>query len=134
MSARWLLVLGSDSGDEGPIQAALEALAALGRVEPLTPARRSRDDDGAARWFLNRLVSLDSTLARGPLRERLQRIERDIGRSAQREDVPIDIDLLACGDGNGWRLDPHAAEKCEHERPHVIALLQEAGITLPPLL
>ena len=34
-------------------------------------------------------------------------------------------------DGAGWQLDPHAAQKTEHRRPHVVALLEEAGITLP---
>ena len=30
----------------------------------------------------------------------------------------LDIDLLAGGDGEAWRLDPHALEKGEHLRPH----------------
>ena len=132
MSGRWLLVLGSDAGSEAPIDATLAALGELGRLQALTPARRSRDDDGTGRWFTNRLVRLDSALGREALRGRLQEIERGIGRSAARDDVPIDIDLLACGDDNAWQLDPHAAEKGEHERPHVVALLHEAGITLPP--
>ncbi|MGO1541816.1 MAG: 2-amino-4-hydroxy-6-hydroxymethyldihydropteridine diphosphokinase [Luteimonas sp.] len=132
MSARWLLVLGSDAADGAPIEATLAALEAVGRVQALTPARRTRDDDGAARWFTNRLVCLDSDLARDVLRGRLQAIERDIGRSEQSDAVPIDIDLLACDpDGTGWRLDPHAAGKREHRRPHVAALLREAGVALP---
>ena len=131
MSARWLLVLGSDAADGAPIEATLAALEAVGRVQALTPARRTRDDDGAARWFTNRLVRLDSILARGALRERLQAIERDIGRSERRDDVPIDIDLLACdADGAGWCLEPHAAGKREHHRPHVAALLRAAAIIL----
>ena len=132
MSAGWLLVLGSDAGSEAPIDATLAALRELGQVQALTPSRRSRDDDGTGRWFTNRLVRLDSALGREALRGCLQEIERGIGRSAVRDDVPIDIDLLACGDDNGWKLDPHAVEKGEHERPHVVALLHEAGITLPP--
>lgn len=131
MSGCWLLVLGSDARSEAPIDATLAALGELGRVQALTPARRSRDDDGTGRWFTNRLVRLDSALGRDALRDRLQAIERGIGRSAARDDVPIDIDLLACGDSDAWQLDPHAAEKGEHERPHVVALLQEAGISLP---
>ena len=64
--------------------------------------------------------------------EALQRIERGIGRAEDSAGVPIDIDLLACDpDGAGWQLDPHAAQKTEHRRPHVVALLEEAGITLP---
>lgn len=131
MSERWLLVLGSDAGSEAPIDATLAALRELGQVQALTPARRSRDDDGSGRWFTNRLVQLDSTLGREALRERLQAIERGIGRSAARSDVPIDIDLLARGEDNAWQLDPHAAEKGEHDRPHVLALLHQAHITLP---
>ena len=132
MSTAWLLVLGSDAADSAPIEATLAALAGLGRVQPLTPLRRTRDDSGAARWFGNRLVRLDSALARDDLRQRLRAVERAIGRSEQREDVPIDIDLLGCDpDGAGWQLDPHAAGKREHRRPHVAALLREAGVTLP---
>jgi len=131
VSGRWLLVLGSDAGCGTPIDSTLAALALLGNVEPLTAARRSRDDDGQARWFTNRLVRLDSALGRDALRARLQAIEQDIGRSESRDDVPIDIDLLASDpDGAGWRLDPHAEEKGEHRRPHVVALLREADITL----
>ena len=130
MSAGWLLVLGSDAGSEAPIDATIAALRELGPVQALTPARRSRDDDGTGRWFTNRLVRLDSALARDGLRERLRKIERQVGRSDTSAEVLIDIDLLARSDGIAWQLDPHAAEKGEHERPHVIALLQEAGITL----
>lgn len=131
MAARWLLVLGSDADDGAPIEATLAALAGLGEVATLTPARRTRDDNGAARWFSNCLVQVGSALEREALRDRLRAIERGIGRSEQRDDVPIDIDLLACDpDGAGWRLDPHAKEKGEHRRPHVAALLHEAGITL----
>lgn len=132
MTAAWLLVLGSDADDGAPLDATLAELAKLGQVQPLTPPRRSRDDNGAARWFTNRLVRLDSALEREGLRTRLRAIERGIGRSERRDDVPIDIDLLACAlDGAGWQLDPHAAAKGEHQRPHVVALLHEAGITLP---
>jgi len=132
VSAHWLLVLGTDAGDGAPLDATLAELVGIGRVEALTPARRTRDDDGAARWFSNRLVRLESGLDREGLRARLRAIERGIGRSERSEDVPIDIDLLACDpDGAGWRLDPHALEKREHLRPHVVALLHEAGITLP---
>ena len=131
MAARWLLVLGSDADGGAPIDSTLAALASLGNVEALTAARRSRDDDGQARWFTNRLVRLDSALGRDALRARLQAIEQDIGRSESRDDVPIDIDLLASDpDGAGWRLDPHAAGKREHRRPHVAALLHEADIQL----
>lgn len=130
MSAGWLLVLGSDAGSQAPIDATLAQLRELGPVQALTPARRSRDADGSGRWFTNRLVRLDSALERDAMRARLQQIERGIGRSEARSDVLIDIDLLACGDGRAWQLDPHAAEKGEHQRPHVIALLREAGITL----
>ena len=132
MSLRWLLVLGSDEAGGAPIPAAMEALAGLGQVQALTAPRRSPDDDGADRWFTNRLARLDSALARAALVEALQRIERGIGRAEDRAGVPIDIDLLACDpDGAGWQLDPHAAQKTEHRRPHVVALLEEAGITLP---
>lgn len=131
MSQRWLLVLGTDAGSEAPLAEALAALAGLGAVQPLAPARRSKDDGGAERWFTNRLVRLDSALGRDVLRQRLRDIEHGIGRSARRDDVPIDIDLLAGGtDGVGWQLDPHAREKGEHLRPHVAALLREAGLTL----
>ncbi|MGY0633647.1 2-amino-4-hydroxy-6-hydroxymethyldihydropteridine diphosphokinase [Luteimonas sp. A478] len=131
MSRAWLLVLGSDDAGGAPIAAALEALAKLGQVEPLTGPRRSPDAEGADRWFTNRLVRLDSALAREELVEQVQRIERDIGRSEHSDEVPIDIDLLAHeANGDAWRLDSYAADKGEQRRAHVMALLEEAGITL----
>ena len=131
MSAGWLLVLGSDAGSEAPIDATLAALRELGQVQALTPSRRSRDDDGTGRWFTNRLVRLDSALARDELRDRLREVERQVGRSDAGGEVLIDIDLLAGGDANAWHLDPHAAGKGEHQRPHVVAHLHEACIQLP---
>lgn len=130
MSGRWLLVLGSDAADQAPIEAAMSALRELGGVEALTPARRFQDDDGTGRWFTNRLVRLDSTAARDALRGRLHEVERRIGRSQESDRVLIDIDLLASGNGDAWRLDPHALEKGEHLRPHVVALLNEAAVSL----
>lgn len=131
MSNRWLLVLGSDAGSGAPIEAALAALRALGEVEALTPPRRFQDHDGTGRWFTNRLVRLESGAGRDALRGKLRAVEQRIGRSEHSEAVLIDIDLLANGaDGAGWRLDPHALEKGEHRRPHVVALLAEAGIAL----
>ncbi len=130
MSGRWLLVLGSDADDQAPMDAAMAALHQLGRVQALTPARRFRDDDGSGRWFTNRLVRLDADAGRDALRGELHAVEREIGRSAQSDRVPIDIDLLAGGDREAWRLDPHALEKGEHLRPHVLALLDEAAISL----
>lgn len=135
MSHAWLLVLGSDDADAAPITAALAALATLGRVASLTGLRRSPDAEGADRWFTNRLVRLDTPLARDALVEQLQRIERDIGRLEHSDAVPIDIDLLACDanaadNGDGWQLDPYAADKGEQRRAHVLALLKEAGINL----
>lgn len=131
MSARWLLVLGSDTGGEAPIDAAMAALQELGQMDALTPARRFQDDDGTGRVFTNRLVRLESSAARDALRASLHEVERRIGRSEDSERVLIDIDLLACDAGGGnWQLDPHALEKGEHRRPHVRALLAEASISL----
>lgn len=131
VSTRWLLVLGSDAGSGEPVETALAALRALGKVEALTPSRRFQDDDGTGRWFTNRLVRLETGAGRDGLREALRAVEQRIGRSEQSDAVVIDIDLLACdADGAGWRLDQHAVEKAEHRRPHVVALLAEAGIAL----
>lgn len=131
MSTRWLLVLGSDAGSGAPIEAALMALRELGEVDALTPSRRFQDDDGGGRWFTNQLVRLECGDGREALREQLRAVEQRIGRSEQCDAVLIDIDLLARdADGAGWRLDQHAVEKAEHRRPHVVALLAEAGIAL----
>lgn len=132
MRRAWLLVLGSDEADAGPIGAAMEALAPLGRVDALTAPRRSPDAEGADRWFTNRLVRLDSALAREALVEQFARIERGLGRTEDSDRVPIDIDLLACEAGDGWQVDAHAAGKGEQRRAHVMALLEEARISLVP--
>lgn len=128
--ARWLLVLGSDAGSEAPIEAALAALAQAGTLRRLTPARRTRDDDGGERDYLNLLAELDCGLSREALLARIHGIERDVGRPQRRDAVVIDIDLLAAGAGGTWRLDAHAAAKGEHGKRHVRLLLREAGIDL----
>ena len=135
MSHAWRLGLGSDDADAAPITAALAALATLGRVASLTGLRRSPDAEGAARWFTNRLVRLDTPLARDELVDQLQRIERNLGRLEDSDAVPIDIDLLACDTNaadksDAWQLDHYAADKGEQCRAHVLALLKEAGINL----
>ncbi|NLG59967.1 MAG: hypothetical protein GX538_07380 [Gammaproteobacteria bacterium] len=131
MSGRWLLVLGSDAPDGAPIQSAIGALRELGTVETLTPARRFQDDDGTGRLFTNRLVQLESPAGDEGLRGKLHAVERRIGRTEHSDRVLIDIDLLArAGVSGAWRLDPYAMEKGEHLRPHVVALLNEAAISL----
>jgi 7,8-dihydro-6-hydroxymethylpterin-pyrophosphokinase len=126
---QWLLLLGAEARHD-TLDAALEALRVLGEVEPLTRERLTEAANGAPQRYRNRLVRLHAPLERGALVEACKAIERAFGRGRV-DGVPLDIDLLACGDGERWHIDAHAREKGEFQSPHVRLLLADAGLDGP---
>jgi 2-amino-4-hydroxy-6-hydroxymethyldihydropteridine diphosphokinase len=100
---RWLLVLGSNVDDAGPVlDAALQALAALGRLLRCSP--RTQGDDIARHGpaYLNQLVEMACDLPQAELTAALKDIEAQLGRDAARLAsglCDLDIDLLAWHDG-----------------------------------
>lgn len=123
---RWLLLLGAEARYAGSLEAARSRLAALGELQALTAERLTGAADGSERRYRNQLVALVHGGPRESLVEALKRVECALGRGA-RDGVPLDIDLLACGEADGWRADAHALAKREFEAPHVRLLLAEAG-------
>jgi 2-amino-4-hydroxy-6-hydroxymethyldihydropteridine diphosphokinase len=123
---QWLLLLGAEARHD-TLDAALEALRALGEVEPLTRERLTEAANGAPQRYRNRLVRLHAPLEREALVEACKAIERAFGRGRV-DGVPLDIDLLACSDGERWHIDAHAREKGEFQSPHVRLLLADAGL------
>jgi 2-amino-4-hydroxy-6-hydroxymethyldihydropteridine diphosphokinase len=126
---QWLLLLGAEARHD-TLDAAIDALRALGEVEPLTCERLTAAANGDAMRYRNRLVRLQSTLQRGALVDACKAIERAFGRGRV-DGVPLDIDLLACGDGARWCIDVHARDKREFDAPHVRLLLADAGLDGP---
>lgn len=128
----WLLLLGAQSRYD-TLDAAVEALRALGEVHELAGERLTGSANGAPGQYRNRIVSLRHAGPREALVAACKRIERDLGRG-RLDGMPVDIDLLACSDGSGWQPDPHAVAKREFAMPHVRLLLVDAGLdeSLPP--
>lgn len=123
---RWLLLLGAEARHD-TLDAALDALHALGPVEPLTRERLTAAANGDPTRYRNRLVQLHSTLPRDALVDACKAIERAFGRGRV-DGVPLDIDVLASGDGARWSIDAHARDKHELDAPHVRLLLADAGL------
>lgn len=123
---QWLLLLGAEARHD-TLDAALDALRALGEVEPLTRERLTDAANGDARRYRNRLVRLHASFARRDLVGACKAIERAFGRGHV-DGVPLDIDLLACRDGTRWEVDAHARDKGELDAPHVRLLLADAGL------
>lgn len=124
---RWLLMLGAEARYAGSLDAARARLATLGELHALTRPQPTDASDGSGRRYCNQLVSLAHAGGRAAVVEACKRIECELGRGAL-DGVPLDIDLLACDRGAGWRADPHARAKREFEAPHVRLLLAGAGL------
>lgn len=123
---RWLLLLGAQVHYD-TLAAAVNALRELGEVHELAPERLTAASGGGPGQYRNRLVSIRHPGPREALVGACKRIERDLGRG-RLDGMPLDIDLLACTDGDGWRRDPHAAAKHEFDTAHVRLLLADAGL------
>lgn len=127
---RWLLLLGSSRDDAGTMHAALRQLAANGSARWLTAVQRFPADDRSGLMFYNALATWQPAGGEEP-QAAIRRIEAALGRDrSRRDEVAIDIDLLACGTGTAWRAYPHAVDKGEFERPLVRDLLQQAGVAI----
>lgn len=124
---RWLLLLGAEARYADTLDAAREQLRALGPLQALTGERLMNDAAGGGRDYRNQLVSLEHDGPRGTLAAACKRIERALGRGAL-DGVPLDIDVLACAQGEAWEADAHAAAKGEFAAVHVRVLLDEAGL------
>lgn len=123
---QWLLLLGAEARHD-TLDAALDALRALGEVEPLTRERLTDAANGAPRRYRNRLVRLRAPIGRDGLVDACKAIERAFGRGRV-DGVPLDIDVLASCAGTQWHVDAHARDKGEFEAPHVRLLLADAGL------
>ncbi|HEX5756835.1 MAG TPA: 2-amino-4-hydroxy-6-hydroxymethyldihydropteridine diphosphokinase, partial [Arenimonas sp.] len=127
----WLLLLGSNHVDDGPIGDALEALATIGEVDCLC-RRHLPPRSGRGAWYFNALATLsgDGSTSADALRARLRDIEQRLGRD--RDDpqrVHIDIDILALRDEE-WVAEAHAMDKGELEGFPVAMLLAETGLKI----
>lgn len=127
---RAFIGIGSNLGDRiMHCQQAIKAIAGIPGVRamrvsslyetaPVAPASRG--------WFVNGVVSVDTTLSPEALFRELQRIERVMGRPAARgrgEDRGIDLDLLLVGS--------HVVERPDFILPH--PRLHQRRFVLVPL-
>lgn len=109
MSARWLLALGSNHAPEQRLRDARAALSALGEVVEMSAIAEGDDISGRGARYLNQWVVLASALDEADIAQRLKAIERDAGRTQERQAqgrCDLDIDLLARLDDDGkpeWR-------------------------------
>ena len=109
MSVRWLLALGSNHAPEQRLADARAALAALGEVVETSAIAAGDDISGRGARYLNQWLVLASGLDEADLAQRFKAIERDAGRTLERQAqgrCDLDIDLLARLDGDGmpaWR-------------------------------
>lgn len=130
-AAPWLLLLGSSRDDDGPLRAALEQLGRCGTARWLTPIRRFPADDDSGLMFYNALATWQPIHGEAEAHAEIRRIEAALGRDRRRRDeVAIDIDLLARLSGQCWQAHAHARDKREFDRPLVRTLLQQAGMTV----
>lgn len=130
-AARWLLLLGSSRDDDGPMREALEQLDRCGTARWLTPVRRFPADDGSGLAFHNALATWQPACGETEAHAEIRRIEAALGRDrGRRDEVAIDIDLLARLSGRQWQAHAHARDKREFARPLVRMLLLQAGITV----
>ena len=86
---RRLLMLGSDAADDTHLDAAVAALASLGRAERLTAVLVSLSADGDGSRYRNLLLRLDSALERDALREACKTIECAQGRRPNAAAMPV---------------------------------------------
>ncbi len=127
----WLLALGSNAPDAaGRLDAAVDALAALGCVRRCSSRATGRDVSARGPRYLNQLVRVDSLLGRDALIAALKTIEREQGRTDRRDDgvCALDIDLLAALDGDG---DAVWHDHKPLRIPAVRKLLSEIGVAPP---
>lgn len=131
VAGRWLLLLGSSRDDDGLMRQALEQLGHRGTAHWLTPIRRFPADDDSGLMFYNALAIWQPAHDAADAQADIRRIESVLGRDRRRrDDVAIDIDLLAHSSGNQWQAHAHARDKHEFDRPLVRTLLQQSGVTV----
>ncbi len=120
MSARWLLALGSNHAAEQRLRDARAALSALGEVVEMSAIAEGDDISGRGARYLNQWLVLASGLDEADLAQRLKSVERDLGRTAERQAqgrCDLDIDLLA-------RLDPVGKPEWRARKPLAIPALR----------
>lgn len=128
---RRLLLLGSNLAGPERIRQALERLASIGQVTPLTPIERMPARGDPSRFYYNALAALACDLDREALRAQLKRIETELGRVRDGSGVvAIDIDLLAVHADGHWLADPHALEKNEFTQTPARELIAAAEIVI----
>lgn len=150
MSDRAYIGIGSNLGDR--IRHCQAAIKAISEIAGVTALRVSSLYETApvlpasGGWFLNGVVSVQTTLAPGALLLELQRIERDMGRTAERiqgVDRSVDLDLLLVGSRVVDTPDLILPHPRLHQRRFVLAPLCELdpdfrhpvlGITMRQLL
>lgn len=140
--ARVFLSLGSNLGDR--LEHLRQAIHRLMATEGIRVVEASRPYEtepwesppgqvvGRSAWFLNCVLAIETTLAPGALLERLQEVERSLGRgrtadspeAARYEPRTLDIDILLYG-GQVISLPD------DLQIPHL--LMHERGFVLQPL-
>ena len=128
---RWLLLLGSSRDDDRLMCEALAQLACCGTASWLTPIQRFASDDESGLVFYNALATWQPLDGNTDAQAEIRCIESAMGRDrSRRDDVAIDIDLLAYCLHDQWHAHAHAMDKREFDRPLVQTLLQQAGVTV----
>ncbi len=126
----WLLLLGSNLGDDQVLRQAVNELAQLGLVELLGPIQHLPPSQGNAAWYYNTLARLRCGLPMSQLRAALRAIEVKLGRDrADGDVVAIDIDILARFE-NGWIADEHAQRTGKLDAWPAKKLLAEDGVNI----
>lgn len=128
---RYLLLLGSNLATAERLDAALDALAAIGSVALLAPVTRTPARHDPTRFYFNALAQLDCARDRDALVARMKQLETELGRVRDASHVvAIDIDLLASFTGAAWHADPHAIAKREFSQSPARELLRDVGISV----
>lgn len=128
---RWLLLLGSSRDDDRLMRDALKQLGSSGTSSWVTPIQRFPADDDSGLVFYNALATWHPTDEETNVQTEIRRIESELGRDhSRRDEVAIDIDLLACFADEQWYAHAHAEEKREFDRPLVRTLLEQAGVVV----
>lgn len=105
-----LLGLGSNAEAHDNLKRCIELLAALGSIRCVSRVYESPDITGAGPSYYNAAVLLSTELELPRLRLETKRIEKVMGRTADGEIIPIDIDICfydrLIGEYDGYSV-PH---------------------------